>query len=341
MTAERVPEANIMKWKNSFTGLLAAAIISLPTAVAAQSAEVEAKVSFDEGKSLFAKGEYTAAAERFREAYRINPSWKLLYNIGQAEASAKRYGLALEAFESYLLEGGDELSPGRQEEIIKETTRLRAFVGMLDIRCVDGVEIVVEDVVRGTTPLPGLIPVSAGKSHEVRAIVNGEVVATKAARVMVGQTLLVELSVTPVVEEPVVEAPAATEPVAPQTAPSPQTRTDSGKGLRIAGWITAGIGAGLLIGSGVTGGIALKKNSDIKDNCPDGTCPVGEGWDDEIQSRDALGIATTVMMGVGGAALVAGTVMIIVGYKKGGKETVRLSPQFAPSYAGASLDWRF
>jgi len=330
-----------MNRKYALAGLFCMIISAPCLIVEAQSAEVEAKVSFDEGKALYAKGEYATAAQRFREAYRINPSWKLLYNIGQAEASSKRYGLALEAFEGYLLEGGDEISPGRQEEIIKETNRLRAFVGMLDIRGPEGLEIVVEDVVRGTTPLPGIVPVSAGKNHEIRAIVNGEVAATKVARVMVGQTIVVELEVKPAEESTLEETtPTSAESTEPVMAPPPQNE-DSGKGLRIAGWVTAGIGAGALIGSAVTGGIAMSKNKDIEAACPGGVCPSGDGWGDEIDSRDTLGITTTILMGVGGAALVAGTIMIVVGYKKGSPERVSLSPMLAPEYAGAVLNWRF
>jgi tetratricopeptide (TPR) repeat protein len=91
--------------------LLAAACgIAITTAGATARAQKDAdpaKAAFAGGSRLFDKGDFPAAAEAFREANRLNPSWKLYYNIGRAEAAAERYGLALEAFEQYLAEGGD------------------------------------------------------------------------------------------------------------------------------------------------------------------------------------------------------------------------------------------
>jgi hypothetical protein len=90
----------------------------------------------------------------------------------------------------------------------------------------------------------------------------------------------------------------------------------------------------------VTGGIAMKKNDDIEAGCPDNTCPAGEDWSDVIQSRDALGVTSTVLLATGAAALAAGTVMIIVSHKKR-PERFSFSPVLSPDLAGAALKWRF
>ena len=99
--------------------------------VAAQSDD--AKAAFEEGKRLFAQKKYADAADQFRAAYEFRESWKLLYNIGQAEAAATRYGLAMEAFEQYLAEAGDEIDEERRNEVLEEIVRLRNMVGELSV----------------------------------------------------------------------------------------------------------------------------------------------------------------------------------------------------------------
>ena len=59
----------------------------------------EAAKMFDQGKKHFNEGAFVQAAGAFRKANELRPNWKLLFNIAQSEAAAKRYGLALEAFE--------------------------------------------------------------------------------------------------------------------------------------------------------------------------------------------------------------------------------------------------
>ena len=58
---------------------------------------------------LYGDKKFKEAADAFRLANHLRRSWKLLYNIGQCEAAAKRYGMALDAFERYVAEGGFSL----------------------------------------------------------------------------------------------------------------------------------------------------------------------------------------------------------------------------------------
>ena len=52
--------------------------------------EGTAKQAYTDGVELFDRGEYAQAADKFREAYRLKPTWKVLYNVGQSEAAASR-----------------------------------------------------------------------------------------------------------------------------------------------------------------------------------------------------------------------------------------------------------
>ncbi|MBN2673405.1 MAG: tetratricopeptide repeat protein [Deltaproteobacteria bacterium] len=133
-----------MKWISCCLMCVAIVFLNQPVQAGDKAA---AKEAFDEGTKLFSQKQYDEAAERFREAYALKATWKLLYNIGQAEAAAKRYGLALEAFERYLAEGGDEVENSRRSEVLEEIRKMRDMVGDLLVKgpadavvSVDGVE---------------------------------------------------------------------------------------------------------------------------------------------------------------------------------------------------------
>lgn len=104
---------------------------------------------FREGAAFFKKSEYSKAAESFRAAYKMRPNWKVLYNIAQSEAAAKRHGLALTAFERYLALGGDDVVEARQKEVEKEIERLKKMVGYVTVEAPEGATILVDGVEYG------------------------------------------------------------------------------------------------------------------------------------------------------------------------------------------------
>ncbi len=86
----------------------------------------------------------------------------MLFNIGQCEAAAKRYGLALEAFEGYLIKGGDDVPEEKRVFVDGEVKRLQGMVGAIEVEASDGAEISVDGMVRAKTPLVGPLRVEAG-----------------------------------------------------------------------------------------------------------------------------------------------------------------------------------
>ena len=94
-------------------GLLILAALPLFSHSAQADDMSDALKAFENAKVLFHELKYKEAADSFREAYKLKPNWKLLYNIGQSEAAGKRHGLALQAFESYLSQGGDDIEESR------------------------------------------------------------------------------------------------------------------------------------------------------------------------------------------------------------------------------------
>ena len=316
--------------------------IAIATAGAASWAQgglAAAKAAFARGSTLFDKGDFIASAEAFREAYRLNPSWKLFYNIGQAEAAAKRYGLALDAFEQYLAEGGDEIAPDRNDEVIAEIKRLRELVGSIEIKAPEGAVIFVDGLERGTAPLPGAIKVATGVEHAVRAEKDGAVLESRTIRVGGGDTAVVELGLPKSDVGPAPVQPGYVGGGTPSPAPS------EGSPLKTGGWVTLGVGAAVAIAGGAVGGVALSLDKRLQDDCQNNEC--GPAQHDDVDKRDSLGVVSTVLIVAGAAVAVTGAVLLIVGYKKDetsdapGTAELSLVPAAGPGFAGAALSGRF
>jgi len=310
------------------TGLL------LVVATAARAdAEAEAKAAFEDGKALFESGKFVEAADAFRRANELNPNWKIYYNIGQSEAAAKRYGLALDAFEKYLAGGGDDVAKARQTEVMDEVRRLREMVGVLEVRGREGDRIEVNGVDRGTLPDADRVKVGMGEVT-LRVVRDGDEVLSRTVPVSGGETVVVEVD----------GAGESTGPVGP-TGAATSDEDGKGKTLRTVGWITLGVGAAVLIGGAATGGAALSMNSDLKDQCGDGTCTTADKQGD-VDTRDGLAVASSVLLPVGGAIAATGIILLIVG--SAGREDagtdggeVSFVPTMGPGFTGAALTGRF
>ena len=133
----------------------------------AEAKKMEAQQLFDEGIQLFQENRLADAGERFKKAYRILPSWKLLYNIGQCEAGIKNWGGAIEAFEKYLQLGGDEITMIRQDEVLAELDRLKRMVGKVSVDGPHGYNIYVDGKFVGTSPIVSGVMIIIGMQHTV------------------------------------------------------------------------------------------------------------------------------------------------------------------------------
>jgi hypothetical protein len=303
-----------------------------------------AKKAFKEGAVLFEKQKYVEAAEKFRQAYDIRPNWKLLYNIGQCEAAARHYGLALEFFESYMAAGGDNIGTERTNELIAEMERLRNLVGYIEFKSVPATaDVIIDDAHRGTSPLPGPLAVAAGATHHVSIRKDEEVLLDRVIRVHSGQTIDISIGEAETGDIQTVKREAATE-VTENDNSEPAAGVDESNEnaasaarfhrLKIAGWTTLGTGAATLIAGSITGAVALSKKKELEPNCPNGNCE-GEYAEDE-EKLQTLGTTTDVLLGVGAGIAVTGIVLLIVARVKGKKSTEQVSilPSIGDGMAG-------
>ena len=325
-------------------------VLFFPTHTFAQKTdadiEAKAKAAFIEGFDLFNKGEYQKAADKFREALHMNPSWKLYYNIGQAEAASKRYGVALAAFESYLASGGDEIDNSRQIEVQEEIYRLRNMVGFVEVKTSRGAKIRIDGLFRGVYPVVRRIPISAAVVHEIEIEDKEGNIQKESIRVYGGDTVQLndskesedttEVDATaPVPQEvdakPLDEPDASGKPEAVKPAPiNNNLRT-----MRISGWVGVATGGALMLAGSITGSLAMAKEKTLEDKCTDSGCYSSEY--DILDSRDKLARASTVLLVSGAVVAAAGTAMLIAVKKK--KETARVT--MLPTLTGVFVSGRF
>jgi hypothetical protein len=300
-------------------------LLGFPSKECRADVEEDARAQFTAGVKLFEKGDYKAAAEAFREAYNLRASWKMLYNLGQSEAAAGRYGLALEAFESYLVEGKDDVQADRRDEVLKEIERMRLLVGVIDVQAPDGTELVIDGTTRGTTPFSGLKRVEAGPRKVVLRY-GGDAIFEETVNIAGGMT-------TPVKAETGSAAPGGSAPEGVPTEGSAPEETAPGEGkgpsLMLIGGIAAGVAG--LAGIGVGSYFAAQGGKDYDDQ----KAARDAGDTDAFHvAEDRLAVdrvGTIVGFVAGGALLAAGVTLIVVDRvraHKGGEEAEKEEQAF-------------
>ncbi len=306
---------------------------------------------FKKGTAQFNSGLFDEASKSFRDAYQLQPNWKIQYNIAQSEAAAKHHGLALTAFETYLALGGDDINdPQRLEEVQREIERLKKMVGYVSVKAPEGAIILINGIEQGTAPLAGVIPISGSVVHEVTVkLPNGKILPVQKVSLVSGKQADLSFientaeTVTPPVSD--TDKTAKSEPATQsESVPVSKAKKDKIKPLKLVGWITLGVGAATVIAGGVVGGLALSADKAIEKNCTNEGC-----YNDDmglVYKRDNLSLTSDVLFAVGGTATAAGLVIVLIGAIKAKKEhntekTVFISPIFNRQNAGLSLEVRF
>ncbi len=270
--------------------------------VAASSLE-EAQARFRRGLELYEENDFRTALVEFQRAYDLAPSFRILYNIAQVQYQLQDYAGALLAFERYLADGAGQIDGVRRREVEKDIERLRVRVATLDIVAVEAVEIHVDDVLVGVTPLSLPVVVSAGR-RKISARLDGHVAVTRVVDVAGGDTVSLEFDM---VESKPPEAPVAIQEPAPavvvEPAPAPAVTldlpVDEERAVPWVGWAVTGA---LAAGATVTGVLALRASGDLEDKRS--TSDVGRAaLDDASRETKRWAIATDALMA---GAIVAG-----------------------------------
>ncbi|MBN2525811.1 MAG: tetratricopeptide repeat protein [Deltaproteobacteria bacterium] len=351
----------------------------VPFSAKAQGANDEkARILFDEGALHFENRDFEKAVVAFRKSYLLKPSWKLLFNIAQSEAAAKRYGLAISAFEKYLAEGGDEIDKQREKDVVEEINLLRARVGSVEIRAPEGALVIVDDIERGIAPLDVKLRVAASVDHHL--VVRGEdSTFTYTFSVNGGDSIILNATGAEIVPEDAESGDVdnndengdgddAVTTNAPEKKASPPSRIilqtkqaplyplkndDADKKkiaiemaktrkLEMAGWIISGVGAASLLTGTILGAKALSINNDLQKKCKqDDFCRTNNS--DRIDKQMNLANSSTFLFATGAVLLSGGVTMLLFSkwHRENLPQILSVSPVAQPGYGGAFVQARF
>ncbi len=321
--------------------------VNLPTQ-AGINIDTEAQIAFLTGVEHFKAQRYNAAAAAFRKANELKPNWKIQYNIGQCEAAAKRYGLALEAFEQYLAKGGDDISVERQKDIMSEVDRLRRMVGLLEIKGQAGDVIFINEMERG--PLPGAARLRVPMGQIALRVEREEsIVLEKTIEIFGARNTTIEVPMASPKGEKKYEIATPKQvdkkPDTKKLEPAPAKPTPNGKvGLLIGGIVT---GAAGLAGIGLGGYFSYLYNDDVDtantyknsynnpDTRRDTDAENYNKYKDNL-SKDTAG--AMVFYATGGALLATSIVLTAIYFKKR-KEKLSFPVSLVPLPSGLSVQF--
>lgn len=318
----------MMKLRRPLFALVALALSITPEAALAQqqpapapSGQPAAEPETDEGKArflrgvqLFREGDFRSALVEFRRSFEISKNFKVLYNIGQTEYELSDYAGALRSFRRYLELGGAEVDAARKTQVEEDIKNLGLRVAHVEISCnVAGAEVLVDDVLVGTTPLPEALLVSIGR-RKVSVQKGGVVSAPRFVELAGGDRTAVKIELA----EPKPTAPVAT--IAPTTAAPPPVVEEPAPS-RTGLWASVGITAGLVVGAAITGGLALSAHEDHKKKL-DTFGVAASDLDSARSSKQTLALVTDIL---GGAAIAMTAVTVVVAVTGGKSDPAKRS----------------
>lgn len=140
--------------------------------LAQKDAQTEARESFALGYRLVQEGKLEAGIAAFERAYAASPHFSVLYNLAQAYAASGQVVRAVDTFERYLSEGGDQVPESRRSSVKDAIAHHSRRIGALTIGAPHGSKIVLDGNVVGTAPLPAPLRVGAG-THALRVELAG------------------------------------------------------------------------------------------------------------------------------------------------------------------------
>ena len=281
-----------------------------------------AEILSAEGDKHFALTEYEAAIASYKEAYRRVAVPVLLYNIGRSYRLLGGCQQARTFFKNYL-------STGAAEYKDKAEQRVLAIDAGTDDRCIAG------KVVDAPTPPPTRV-------DPVGPVIGNTTGGT-------GPGTDHPAGPGPATDHPAGPGPATDHPAGPgatvdltpphDPGPDGSTTLHPGRGKRIAGLVTVGVGVALAGTGGYFSSQARQATRDVEQACSDG-CAAADVAGKDADGKDADRNAT-IFYAAGGVAVAAGTAILVWGLLegRGAEHHVALVPSRSGALAVAA--WSF
>ncbi|MCP4678020.1 MAG: tetratricopeptide repeat protein [Deltaproteobacteria bacterium] len=302
--------------------------------------KAKSREHFEKGTGLLAQEQFESAISEFEQAYDLYPSYKILYQLAQSYVGADQYTKAIKTYGRYLEKGDAKIPSKRSQKVKAEIKRLYSLVGIIELECaVRDADVLVDNEKQGKTPLTDSIIVDPG-SHDILVRIEDNELYRKQTTLKAGERIALQVKTDFSVGTIEVAESAEEEEMLEGTTPE-EEETEPPK--RLWTWVAFGVGGGALIGSVITGSLAISKKNDILDKCPNNECPASEkdAIDDDRSKVRALGITTDVLIGTAIAGAAAGTLLFFFEPKLMSGNEVSVSPTASSDFAGISLSGKF
>lgn len=307
--------------------MIAAALL-IASPAHGQDREERAKQLFFEAHAAADAGDHRTACAKFEESLQLFRRASTLLNLGECSEHLGKLATALRYWRqgAALVESSDERMILTKEHISVLEQRvprlqlvLPAPLPEASVVSVDGVA-VPEEALGARVELP---------------VDPGEHVVTLRSPGRAGSMARVTLAVA--------ERRSVTLQLGePERTFIPDRAQPAGTDSRlIAGIVVGGLGVvGLVVGA-VTGGLVLDRKATVEEFCSDDVCTDPKGVEAADEGR-TLAVVSTVGFAVGGAALVTGIVLVVVGARADSdEERATLRPLASPQGGGLLLRGTF
>lgn len=316
---------------------LACGLMLSASPVLAQSNAAHAESLFKEGKELLAQKKYEQACPKLAESARLDPGSGTLLALGLCYEGqgkfASAWGAYIEAGAASRRDKRDDrekAANGKAAEVEKKVSHVTFEVDVATAG-LRGFELRLDGTTIGSAGWSGA-PVDPGE-HTVEVLAPGKTpFSSKFSVAAVADKKQIHI-------DPLADAPVAAG--TPGSVPgTPDAPTSSGTTQRIIGYSVGGAGI-VLLGVGTIFGIqALSKSNDVKDVCSLQRCTDPAAVAKNQDAKTAADIST-VTIGLGAAAVVAGVVLIFTAPKSSSPTALHLAPTVGPGVAGLSLGGAF
>lgn len=272
--------------------------LAAPSVAYAQPAAEDPAAHFERGLKFFKEGNYVAAMAQFKRCYELDPNASVLYNIGQTARQLNLYSEALTALERFMREVRDIDEPTRTN-VQGWIAELKESVAVVTVKTnVEGVDIAVDDVDFGKTPLKEPIYMNAGK-RRISATKSGYAPVTRFIEVAGTEQKTFDLELVSLTGDANPNPNPATNEV--EHTPWP--------------WVGLGVTAGFGIATAVVGGLSFGKKADFEDalaQFPGSQTDI----DDARSTARTFAVTADVLGGVTGGLAALTIIAFIVDYTR-------------------------
>jgi len=141
-----------------------AAPAAAPTAPLAESLRGMARADYAAARILYEDGDYSGALTKLQAAYDASRDPRLLWNMAACEKALRHYVNVLSLLERYASEGAQLITDDERRATAELVETVQAFVNQLTLEVQpEGVDVLVDGVKLGTTPLAAPLRLDMGK----------------------------------------------------------------------------------------------------------------------------------------------------------------------------------